>query len=163
MNILAIDPGNEESAYTVIDGDRRPLWFAKVPNDELRGILWSPQVLVDWDVDRAACEMVASYGMPVGREVFETCVAIGRFCEVISRTGRDVELVYRKAVKLHHCGTTQAKDAHVRQALVDRFAERARNYGKGTKADPGWFYGFAADVWQAYAVAVYVADTEGTP
>ena len=29
----------------------------------------------------------------------------------------------------------------------------------GTKAEPGWFYGFRADVWQAYALAVYVADT----
>ena len=33
-----------------------------------------------------------------------------------------------------------------------------RNHGKGTKAQPGWFYGFSADVWQAAALAVYAAD-----
>lgn len=34
------------------------------------------------------------------------------------------------------------------------------NHGKGTKANPGWFYGFRADVWQAHALAVYAADLQ---
>jgi len=42
---------------------------------------------------------------------------------------------------------------------VDRFAPGESNHGKGTKAEPGWFYGFAKDVWQATALAVYAADT----
>lgn len=53
----------------------------------------------------------------------------------------------------------KANDATVRQALVDRFAPGQPNHGKGTKAAPGWFHGFRADVWQAYALAVYVADS----
>lgn len=34
------------------------------------------------------------------------------------------------------------------------------NRGKGTKTAPGWFHGFAADVWQAYALGVYAIDTD---
>ena len=49
------------------------------------------------------------------------------------------------------------------QALVDRFAPGQPNHGKGTKAEPGFFYGFRADVWQAFALAVYAADQLGDP
>lgn len=33
--ILAIDPGNRQSAYVVMDKDLRPLEFEKVENEEL--------------------------------------------------------------------------------------------------------------------------------
>ena len=154
MSVLAIDPGPVESAYALIDADRRPLFFGKVPNHDLRGLLRRQPA--DWEsVEYAAIEMVASYGMAVGAEVFETCVWIGRFIEA---SGCSLAQVYRRDVKLHHCLDSRAKDSNIRQALVDRFAPGQPNHGKGTKADPGWFYGFRADVWQAYALAVLVAD-----
>ena len=109
----------------------------------------------DCDPTHAAIEMVASYGMAVGAEVFDTCVWIGRFHEAIFG---GADLIYRREVKLHHCGTSKAKDSNITQALADRFAPGQPNHGKGTKADPGWFYGFAKDAWQAYALAVLVAD-----
>jgi hypothetical protein len=84
-------------------------------------------------------------------------VWIGRFAE---RSPVTPELVYRRDVKLHHCHSAKAKDANITQALIDRFAPGVPNKGKGTKAEPGWFYGFRADIWQSYALAVYVADTK---
>lgn len=154
--VLAIDPGNTQSAYVVIDTDRRPLWFGKVPNDELRTLLHANWW--EWNPDATAIEMIASYGMAVGADVFETCVWIGRFDETLRRLTRAPELIKRNPIKVHHCHSSKAKDSNITQALVDRFAPGQPNRGKGTKADPGWFYGFAADVWQAYALAVYVAD-----
>lgn len=157
--ILGIDPGNTESAYVVIDqATCRPLDFDKLPNHQLRDRLWT-SAATQIAADHAAIEMIASYGMSVGAEVFETCVWIGRFHTAIEcATGAEPALVKRHPVKLHHCHSSKAKDSNITQALVDRFAPGAANRGKGTKADPGWFYGFAADVWQAYALAVYFAD-----
>lgn len=154
--VLAIDPGNIESAYCVIDAaSRRPLLFGKKPNTD---------VLDEIDDERnpfavCAVEMVASYGMAVGADVFETCVWIGRFVQRLTDQAHHPLLVKRLPIKTHHCHSVKATDANIRQALVDRFALGQPNHGKGTKAAPGWFYGFSADVWAAYALAVYVADT----
>jgi hypothetical protein len=156
MKILAIDPGNTETGWVIIDADTcRPLQFGKSPNALVLGHCWGD---LDWDV--VVIEMIASYGMPVGADVFETCVWIGRYLE--AATSKDdvaPELVKRNPVKMHHCHSAKAKDSNITQALVDRFAHGQTNHGKGTKASPGWFYGFAKDVWQAYALAVYAADT----
>ena len=158
MQILAIDPGNTESGYALIDSiTYKTLNAGKITN----------YLLHDWiirgdfnNVDYVSIEMIASYGMAVGKEVFETCVWIGRFLELFQTS--DVDLVYRRDVKLHHCHSSKAKDSNITQALVDRFAPSIPNHGKGTKAAPGWFYGFKADIWAAYALAVLTADTMAT-
>jgi hypothetical protein len=151
--VLAIDPGPTESAYVRFDTEtRRLLDFGKVSNVAL---------LIDTrlayrDSDRLVVEMIASYGMPVGREVFETCVYIGRLLEAWSVSATS-SLMYRKDVKLHLCGQVRAKDANVRQALLDRFGPgKAKSIG--TKSIPGPLYGVSGDVWSALAVAVTYAD-----
>lgn len=155
MRVLAIDPGNVESAYALIDAEtRQPVDVNKIDNHLMRQALVDG-TLTQVDVGAGAVEMVASYGMAVGRDVFETCVWIGRFIEA---SGCGLLPVVRRDVKLHHCGSAKAKDANITQALIDRFAHNVPNRGKGTKAEPGWFYGFRADIWQAYALAVLVAD-----
>ena len=58
-------------------------------------------------------------------------------------------MIYRLDEKLNLCQDSRAKDANIRQALIDRFASGTPNGGKGTKKAPGWFYGFSDDVWQA--------------
>lgn len=155
--ILAIDPGSTESGWVLIDaGTCQPLRFGKDANADLLNEIDSGWIFSA----TAVIEMVASYGMAVGAEVFDTCVWVGRFQQVVAhRTGRTPQLVTRQPIKLHHCHSSKANDSNIRQALVDRFASGQPNYGKGTKAEPGWFYGFRADVWQAYALAVYAADT----
>lgn len=154
--ILAIDPGNTHSGIALIEpGTCKPLKIGKIPNDAVL------ELIAQTAYDHLRIEMIASYGMAVGKEVFDTCVWIGRFIQhhnEISAFG-DYALVYRRDIKLHHCNSAKAKDANITQALIDRFAYGQPNRGKGTKANPGWFHGFAADIWQAYALAVHTNDT----
>lgn len=149
--IFAIDPGNEQSAYCVTDMNLKPERHEKLPNYDLLGILHDERYADNF----YAIEMIASYGMPVGKEVFDTCVWVGRYTErIYEETGRVPIFIYRKDEKLTICNSPRANDATIRQALVDRFASGVPNKGKGTKKEPGWFYGFKADEWAAYAVAV---------
>jgi len=151
--ILAIDPGNIESGYVILDKDLRPIEIGKIKNEELKYILELPSTKET--IKYYAIEMIASYGMGVGQSVFETCVWIGRFIEVI---GDNYKYIYRKDEKMNLCGSMKAKDSNIVQALIDRFAPNTSNKGKGTKKEPGWFYGFKKDIWQAYAVGVTYHD-----
>ena len=146
--ILAIDPGNTESAYAIVNlPDFQLLEFGKVDNHRL---LQDVPVYVGM-ADHFAIEMVASYGMPVGKDVFETCVWIGRF---VQRAEKEYHFVYRKDEKVRLCHDSRAKDSNIRQALIDRYAKFDFKNGKGTKKEPDTFYGVSKDVWQAIAVAV---------
>ena len=141
MKICAIDPGPEKSAYIIFDVIRNEITGKEItPNYNL---LFK---LREEGFSRIAIEMVASYGMPVGREVFETCVWIGRFVQVASFVGYPVILIYRKDVKMALCGNMRAKDANIRQALLDLLGKEK------TK-------GVHKDMWSALAVAMTYVQT----
>lgn len=157
MLILAIDPGNKQSGWCLYDNRRSHVHSSGVlENGELLQAVEAEHAF-DYPPDILAIEMIASYGMPVGREVFETCVWIGRFMQAWS-VPEDVRLVYRKDVKMHLCGTMKAKDANIRQAIIDLFP--ADGGGKtpqiGTKSNPGPLYGVTSHSWPALGVAITV-------
>lgn len=164
--LLAIDPGTTHSALVVFEADGSIRSAEILDNEAMRARLYA----IGHDHTRAtgeatgvyakrpplALEMVASYGMAVGREVFETCVWIGKFAEVWDPG--DVFYVYRRDVKLHLCGSARAKDGNIRQALIDRFGG-SREAAIGTKKKPGPLYGIRKDLWAALAVGVTYEDT----
>lgn len=159
MIILAIDPGTTESGWALVDGvdviasgvrsNENTLEYLRYLGKPSNGM-------------QLAIEMIASYGMPVGREVFETCVWIGRFVQAW-HTPDDVKLVYRKDVKMHFCGTPRAKDANVRQAIIDLYP--AVGGGKcpqiGVKAKPGPLFGVSSHAWPALGVALTFGSKPG--
>lgn len=161
--ILGIDPGNEYTAYCLIDEENgcNPVEFAKEKNEDLDSC-FQAMIYDLYYIKRkpfeVAIEMVASYGMPVGAEVFDTCVWIGRFASIFEGYNKKPLFIYRKDEKMSICHSMKANDATIKQALVDRFAAGVPNHGKGSKKEPGFFYGFKADVWAAFAVAVTCAD-----
>lgn len=151
--VLAIDPGTTQSAWVCWDGEQ-VLDFGLEPNETILEHMQSLRGRPEWfhhhEPTTLAVEMIASYGMPVGREVFETCVWIGRFIEAWAGP---YSLVYRKDVKLELCDSPRANDATIRQALIDRVGPQGR------KATPGPTYGIKADMWAALGVAVTWWDT----
>jgi len=146
--ILAVDPGSEQSAYIGWDGYK--IRFAHIAENEL--ILAGLGSLED--MHTITIEKIESYGMPVGKSVFDTIFFCGRFYEVWTRLNLDnnVEFIPRRQVKLHLCNSARAKDSNIRQALIDRFGP------PGTKKSPGLTYGLKKDLWQAFALAVTFYD-----
>lgn len=162
--ILAIDPGNIESGVVLIrERDLKPLVAEKINNEELLDNLLMDRYERFEEteyISHVAIEMIASYGMAVGKSVFETCVWIGRFIQALESNyyNESLKFIYRKDEKMNLCNSMKAKDSNIIQALIDRFAPNTPNKGKGTKKEPGWFYGFKKDIWQAYAVGVTYHD-----
>lgn len=99
MTILAIDPGDKQSAYCFIDSeDLRPLRFGKEQNAVVLLILQLEKY------DLVVIERLASYGMPVGRNVFETCEWVGRFTQAAQKSGIfRSHAIRRRNCKMNKC------------------------------------------------------------
>lgn len=157
MIILAIDPGTVQSAWLAFDTTAgAPLGV------ELRGIDANADLLAELRLaDRTSIvgavviEQVASYGMPVGAEVFETVHWAGRFAEAMYPL--PVYRIPRKTVCMALCGSTRAKDPNIRRALLDRFGGDS---AIRRKPAPGPLYGIHADLWSALALACVWTDME---
>lgn len=165
MTIVAIDPGTTESGVVILPDEGPPI--GRIAENErvleyldlcCNPLRKSLPFMFPADPGQGvmAIEMVASYGMPVGKDVFETCVWIGRFIQAWSG---EHEKVYRKDVKLHLCQSPRAKDPNIRQALIDRFGP-GKDAAIGKKSAPGPLYGFKSHMWAALAVAVTYRDRE---
>ena len=151
--IMAIDPGNTESAFVWMDEeDMRPIRTFKLLNGDVIDEIG--HFSTHFEGGTVVIERISSYGMAVGRDVFETAEWYGKFLREAERERLKTDFLYRRDVKITICGTPAAKDSNIKRALIDRFAEHDLKNGKGTKKNPDWFYGFAADIWQAYALGV---------
>jgi hypothetical protein len=144
--LIAIDPGPTQSAYVVLCG-RQPVQAAKVDNHEL-----NCRILRDtWHQFRhMAIEMVASYGAPVGEEVFETVLWIGRFIQTF---GEEHTKLKRHEIKTHLCpGIKGVNDAVIRQRLIDLYG--GKDLAIGRKGRYGPLHQIKGDCWQALACGI---------
>ena len=133
MILLAIDPGSEQSAFVLYDTETKDIIDKRILENSLlmgymTGVVYHKLII----------EMIACYGMPVGKSVFETCVWIGRF---IQAQKMPYQFIYRKDEKMFLCNSMKAKDGNIRQALIDLLGKEK------TK-------GCSKDIWAALAVAV---------
>lgn len=145
MKILAIDPGNVQSAW---------VWWDTETNDFVKsklqcGIRENFKMLPicrhagSFDLSLLAIEMVQNYGMGVGRTIFETVLWVGRFMEA---SGIPVKLYGRPTIKGHLQART---DAEVRASLRIRHGDAK----KGEKLE-----GVKKDIWSALALATALTE-----
>lgn len=154
MIILALDVGTEQSGYCLMNTDNyMPYDFGKKDNYEIL-----KNIVKMWLYDTLVYEEFQSYGMPVGVSTIKSITWNGRFIEAAWERGIPHYPIYRVEEKINLCGTTKAKDANLRQAMIDRFAKFDFKNGKGTKDKKDWFYGFAKDSWSAAIIGVTFAD-----
>lgn len=94
--ILAIDPGSENSGLAHVRDDYRPYDTSKL-NNHIVLTLEPPKTVA------VVIEMVGHYGtgMPAGKDVFDTCVWIGRFIQHFTALGLSVTTMMRAEVKMN--------------------------------------------------------------
>ena len=152
--ILAIDPGTAQSGVVQTeDGvitlacvmfNETLLERVRVTGAYVANGLVAPMVF--------AIERFEARGMPIGEDSIETVIWTGRFMQDW-HTPDDVVLIRRSAIKVGLCGTSKAKDANIRQALIDRLGP------PGSKKSPGPTFGVTSHAWAALAVAVTAQGT----
>lgn len=116
MKLLAIDPGTIKSGWVILE-DGIPTSSGWHDNEALLGII----VVNAHDITDLAIEDITSYGMPVGRDVFETVRWTGRFDYAAQTAEIPTTYVGRKEVLLELCGSPRGKDGTLRQAVIDHY------------------------------------------
>ncbi len=153
--VYGVDPGTIETGWVLWDG-KRVVECGIDPNAAFLERLRSHT-----DPDKPPItmfvEMIACYGMAVGFETFETCLWIGRFCEVWDILGLPWHLCYRTRIKIHHCHSAKATDSNISQAIRDKYGV------VGTKKKPGPLYGVKKHIWSAVAIATYGLEAKIKP
>ena len=140
MRVLAIDPGTRESGFVLWDGKTildKGMRDNGALLEDIRAKVFIPYELF------YAIEGFTYYGKPVGRDVFDTLIFVGR---VIEAAYCPVEIVYRRDIKLFLTGTVKSKDKDVRAALLARFGKEVT-------------HGLAGHLWSAFSVAVYFMES----
>ncbi|NEZ64825.1 hypothetical protein D0962_18875 [Leptolyngbyaceae cyanobacterium CCMR0082] len=157
MLIFAIDPGSKQSGYTIWSPESGFFDFGKVPNEKVVSLLKSPNL----QVADVVIEKITLY-QRADENIHDTVLWCGRYVQVCKDNAVTPVLAPRSDVKkilLPGLKPSDRNDSTVKAYLKDRFAPGVSNHGKGTKSDPGYFYGFKADVWQAFALAVAYHDS----
>lgn len=156
MRVMAIDPGYEVSAWVLYDAGTI-LEHAIESNTDLLVRLSSGSWRVG-GIDAVVLEQIESYGMAVGREVFETVFWTGRFFDRAHYKTVTVERMPRRTVKVHLCQSARAQDSNIRVAILDRFGGKEAAIGK--KKTPGPLFGVKSHEWAALAIAITWTDQQ---
>lgn len=136
MTRFCIDPGTDKSAWCQIH-----TWSDELPTLWDKGYEGNAELLErigEWSAERASFDLlliegVASYGRQVGKDVFDTCIWIGRFLEAAGG-GR---VLYRPDICHTLTGTRGAPKSHVWVAVRNLYGGDRKAYGAKCPACKG--------------------------
>jgi hypothetical protein len=154
--ILAIDTGTSETGYCLIGEDYTPQEFGKVANETMLTIIET--FCLGYSDPTIVVEDFESFGQGLSPYLKTAIEWNGRFIQAAHSLGVSAERVTRREEKKHLLGGIKGNDKNIKYPLIERFAKFDLKTGKGTKKNPDFFYGFAADVWSAFAVGVTFLD-----
>jgi len=149
--LLCIDPGPARSGFVVYD--EKGMRVVQFEHDIKNGTLLALIKRFE-NVDILVLEMVGCYGMPVGRDIFDTVRWIGIFQHAFGM-GRTV-LHMRRDVKLALCNNPNANDSNIRTSVLGRFPQvgGGKTPAIGTKKQPGPLFGIKSHSMSAIALAI---------
>ena len=159
MKIIGVDPGTSQTGWVIYNTISHSVENSGVTDNEE----FLNSVIENEDYDIMAIERIASYGMPIGAETIRTIEYIGRYWQKVldsNKISAKVELFYKKVdINPTICGSNKAKDANIRQAIMDMFPKNGggSNPSVGTSKQPGVLYGIGTHKWAALAVALTCA------
>ena len=159
--VLAIDAGSTETGYCLVHTSTySPIQFGKIPNEEVLNVI--KESAQKYNSLHIAIEQFAFYGSknPIGSTTIDAITWNGKFIREAEILDVGYTFVYRREEKMNLCGTMRCGDKEIKHALIGRFAKHDLKKGKGTKKHPDFFYGFAADMWSAFAVATTYLDKQ---
>jgi hypothetical protein len=154
MNIIAIDPGPEQSGIVyMVDGKLKGASIEA--NSAIIHILEANCALRKRVYTKAkpyvhlAIEMPQSRGNIIPQSVLDTCVWVGRFRQV---AGIPSTPIFPATIRTWLCGKPAVTKAAIKSALKDHYGE------VGTEKNPGPLFGIkASEDHKWYALAVGTA------
>lgn len=160
MLILAIDPGPEKSSWVLWGAESEAVFRGadQVDNGSLRAEMKNYYAFNS----RQTEEEVRTYQLVIERPVVLGGKApTAALLETSRQAGifegawpGDVDTITFQRVR-SQIARGACKESAVREAIISRFAPSGFGpQGKGTKANPGPFYGVTGHMWSAVAVAV---------
>ena len=165
MKILAIDPGNMQSAFVILE--HKTLEITKkglIPNEEMLILFKGDNTYFGCQPFDAACiEYPKARGQLVSNQLMDAIYWIGRFDQACAQ---EMVRIDRKDVKMTLCGVANAKDSNIRAALIAAYSHKVIGKGGripeiGCAGAEGPLYGIKKDIWAALGVAFTYMDTLG--
>lgn len=151
MKLIAIDPGNIESGYVIIDTEPKysHLKFKILEHGNIDNFKLLKKIEENkFSIDLGLIEMIQSYGQTVGETIFNTCRWIGKYELTLTNQGIKNALIFRKSVLNHHLNSVSSKspDSLIRKKLLERFPKESK--------------GVTSHSWQALAVGVMYLESK---